>query len=413
MRSRSYGARLSIRAGQRRRPGAAALAAALAAWHLALAVAAAAAAQGPEGAAGKAGPGAAFTPESFQAASVILMDADTGTVLFAKEPHQRRPPASVLKMMVALVVLEQVQAGNRKLDEQVPTSRRAAAMGGSQVYLKQGEVFSLEDMLKAVVIGSANDAAVAVAEHVSGTVEGFADLMNAKAEALGMKDTRFVTPHGLPPGRDQEGDVSSAHDMALLGRALARHPQALQWAATKEAPFREDKFILRNPNKLVGVFSGLDGLKTGHFKEAGYNLAATAERNGLRLVAVVMGGVSGQSRFDETARLLNWGFNVVRREVVVKAGEEIAPVKVTKGVEPAVKLVTAGRVTLFQLPGNSARPEREVQAPPSVAAPVEAGQKIGTLAVKQDGQVVGQTDLVAAKTVPRASLLQRMLFFWR
>ena len=314
MRSRSYGARLSIRAGQRRRPGAAALAAALAAWHLALAVAAAAAAQGPEGAAGKAGPGAAFTPESFQAASVILMDADTGTVLFAKEPHQRRPPASVLKMMVALVVLEQVQAGNRKLDEQVPTSRRAAAMGGSQVYLKQGEVFSLEDMLKAVVIGSANDAAVAVAEHVSGTVEGFADLMNAKARALGMRDSQFRNPHGL----DAPDHYSTAYDLALLTRYALQSPtfaelvRARQVTITLQSPGKTRnrrpvvaRRVVRSHNRLLAAFEGADGVKTGFTSEAGRCLVASAQRGDRRLIAVLL---NDPRRWDDAASLLEYGF---------------------------------------------------------------------------------------------------------
>ncbi|HYB73280.1 MAG TPA: D-alanyl-D-alanine carboxypeptidase family protein [Candidatus Sulfotelmatobacter sp.] len=390
-----------------------ALAAALALLGGVAAVHAARGARRPEGTGKPAAAGTALAPDSLEAASAVLVDAETGAALLAKEPHQRRPPASMLKMMVAVIVLDQVQAGTRKLDEPVTTSRRAEAMGGSQVYLKQGEVFPLEDMLKAVLIGSANDAAVAVAEHVGGTVEGFVDLMNAKAEALGMKDTRFVTPHGLPPGRDQEADVSSAHDMALLARTLVRYPRALQWTSTKEAPFREGKFILRNPNHLLGAFAGLDGLKTGHYKEAGYNLAATAERDGLRLVAVVMGAPNGKTRFAEAARLLNWGFNIVRREVVVRAGEEMAPVKVRGGVEPAVKLVAARRVTVFRLPGDGAAPEREVQVPPGIQAPVEAGQKVGVVAVKRGGEVVGTTDLVAAKTVPRASLLRRLFLFWR
>ncbi|HEY7678122.1 MAG TPA: D-alanyl-D-alanine carboxypeptidase family protein, partial [Candidatus Methylomirabilis sp.] len=260
-----------------------------------------------EGAGKPAAAGSALSPESLEAPAAVLMDAETGAMLFAKEPHRVSPPASMTKMMVALIVLEQVQAGKRKLDEPVRTSARAEAMGGSQVYLQRDEVFSIEEMLKAVMIGSANDAAVAVAEHVAGSVEGFVDLMNARAEALGMKDTRFATPHGLPPGSGQEGDVSSPYDMAILSRAVAGHPQALQWAGTREAPFREGKFILRNPNHLLGAFAGLDGLKTGHYKEAGYNLAATAARDGLRLVAVVMGEPNGKTRFAEAARLLNWG----------------------------------------------------------------------------------------------------------
>lgn len=370
-------------------------------------------AQGPGGAGGQAVPGVALAAESFQAASAVLVDAETGSLLFAKAPHRVSPPASMVKMMVTLIALEQVQAGKHRLDEPVRTSARAEAMGGSQVYLKRNEVFPLEDMLMAVMIGSANDAAVAVAEHTAGSVEGFVDLMNARAQALGMQDTRFLTPHGLPPGRGQAGDVSSPYDMALVARALARHPQALQWASRREAPFRQGTFILRNPNHLLGAFAGLDGLKTGHFREAGYNLTATADRAGLRLVAVVMGEPTGQVRFAEAARLLNWGFNVVRREVMVRAGEDVAQVKVRNGVESAVKGVAAGRVTLFRLPGDAAPLERIVQAPPSIQAPVEAGQKVGSVAVRRGGELVGQTDLVAAKTVPRASLLRRLFFFWR
>lgn len=402
------------RAGSRRlaRP-CIALAASFALLGAAAAAPAARRARHPEGAGRPAAVGSALAPESLEAPAAVLLDAETGAMLFAKEPHRVSPPASMTKMMVILIVLEQVQAGKRKLDEPVRTSARAEAMGGSQVYLKRDEVFSLEEMLKAVTIGSANDAAVAVAEHVAGSVEGFVDLMNARAEALGMKDTRFVTPHGLPPGRDQDSDVSSAHDMAVLARTLVRHPRALQWTSTKEAPFREGKFILRNPNHLLGAFAGLDGLKTGHYKEAGYNLAATADRDGLRLVAVVMGEPNGKTRFAEAARLLNWGFNIVRREVVVRAGEEMAPVKVRGGVEPTVKLVAARRVTVFRLPGDGTAPEREVQVPPGIQAPVDAGQKVGVVAVKRGGQVLGQTDLVAAKTIPRASLLRRLFFFWR
>ena len=390
-----------------------ALAALLGVVTAAVAVPNARGAQPPEGAGRQPAPRAILAPESFQAPAAVLMEAEMGALLFAKDPHRISPPASMTKMMVALIALEQVQAGKRKLDEPVRASARAEAMGGSQVYLKRDEVFSLEEMLKAVMIGSANDAAVAVAEHVAGSVEGFVDLMNVRAAALGMKETHFVTAHGLPPSRGQAGDVSSPYDMAVLGRALARYPQALQWASTREAPFRQGTFILRNPNHLLGSFPGLDGLKTGHFHEAGYNLTATAERDGLRLVAVVMGEPNGKVRFAEAARLLNFGFNVVRREVAVRAGEDVAPVKVQRGVEPAVKLVTARRITLFRLPGDATAMDREIQVPPSVQAPVDAGQKVGVLTVKRGGEVVGRTDLVAAKTVPRAGLIRRLLLFWR
>lgn len=357
--------------------------------------------------------GGLLAPESFEAAAAVLMDAETDTLLFAKEPHRQSPPASMVKMMLALIVLEQIQAGTRKLDEPVRTSPRAEGMGGSQVYLKRGEVFSLEDMLRAVMIGSANDASVAVAEHVAGSVEGFVDLMNARGQDLGLKDTRFATPHGLPPAPGQEGDLSSPHDMALLVRALARHPQALEWGGTRRAPFREGKFIMWNPNLLLGRFPGIDGMKTGHFTEAGFNLAATAEQGGFRLVAVVMGEPNSDTRFNEAARLLNWGFNVLRREIPVRAGEEVGSVRVRGGVEREVKLVTQARVILYRQPGEGGALERDLQVSPSLSAPVQAGQQVGVLMVKRGSEVVGKTDVVAAKTVPQAPLWQRLLFFWR
>ncbi len=362
-----------------------------------------------------AGPAAAAVPdpESFRAAAAVLVDAESGTVLFAKEPHRPWPPASMAKMMLVLIVLEQVAAGTRRLDEPVQVSERAEGTGGSAVRLKRGEVYPLADLLQAVTIASANDAAVAVAEHVGRSVEGFVDLMNARAEALGMKATRFATPHGLPAARSRARDVSSAMDMARLAAALVRHPLALRWASTRDAGFRQGKVTLRNQNPLLGTFAGADGLKTGHLREAGYNLAATAERAGLRLVAVVMGAPTEWNRSTEAARLLTWGFTGLRRHIAVRAGEEVTPVTVRGGVEPTVKLVTANRVTLFRALDDRARVERDVQVPPSVPAPVEAGQKVGVMAVKRSGEVLGQTDLVAAKSIPEAGFWQRVLFFWR
>ncbi|MBU1073297.1 D-alanyl-D-alanine carboxypeptidase, partial [bacterium] len=242
-------------------------------------------------------------------AAAVLMDARTGEVLFAENEHEPLPPASMVKMMTELIVLELEAEGEIGSDDQVLVSAKASKMGGSQVYLKQGESFTVHELLLALSIHSANDAAVALAEHVAGSVEAFVDLMNSRARALGMHDTRFHFVHGLPPGWRQEADLSSAYDMALLGRELSTHPEALAWAVSDQVPFRDGRFILTNPNPLVGNFRGLEGIKTGFHSQAGYCLTAAATQKGVRLISVVMGASTDENRGLETTRLLARGFD--------------------------------------------------------------------------------------------------------
>ena len=228
--------------------------------------------------------------------AVILMEAASGEILHAENEHEPLPPASMVKMMTELIVLELVEAGEIAMDEPVTTSAKASRMGGSQVYLKHGEVFTLEQMLLALAVHSANDAAVALAEHVAGSDIAFVEMMNRRARELGMDDTEFHFVHGLPPALGQRSDLSSAHDMALLGRELCRHPEALRWAVLDRVPFRDGKFLLTNPNPLIGTYRGLDGIKTGFHSRAGYCLTATAHQKGVRLISVVMGASSNTAR---------------------------------------------------------------------------------------------------------------------
>jgi serine-type D-Ala-D-Ala carboxypeptidase (penicillin-binding protein 5/6) len=208
--------------------------------------------------------------------SVLLMEAETGAILFEKDIHKQRAPASMVKMMLMLIVMQKLHAGELHVSDTITATAHASKMGGSQVYLREGETFTLLEMMKAISIASANDACVAVAEHISGTVEGFLELMNERAKALSMNDTHFATVHGLPPSNGDPGDLTSAHDMAILARELTKYPEILTWGAIKEDSLRDGKFILTNTNKLVYNFPGVDGLKTGFHAQAGFNVTATA-----------------------------------------------------------------------------------------------------------------------------------------
>ena len=241
-------------------------------------------------------------------AAALLIEPETGTVMFENNAHKPWPTASLAKMMIAMIVAQKLADGSLKLDTMITSSRRAADMGGSQVYLKEGEVFSLDDMMKAIMVHSANDASVAVAEYIGGSTEAFVEMMNREAARLGMKDTHYYSVHGLPPAPGEQPDISSAWDEALLARALVGYPQVMRWASIDTAPFRGGSFMLSNTNHLVRTFPGCDGLKTGFYYEAGFNVVATAHRGGLRLIAVVLGSPRKAENFNSAAELLAQGF---------------------------------------------------------------------------------------------------------
>lgn len=259
----------------------------------------------------------------------IVVDADTGETLFADGADTKGYPASVLKLMDLLVILEKVDEGRLRLDEPVRITAEAAKIGGSQVYLKEGEVFSIEELLYALMIQSANDAATALAIHVAGSKDGFVSLLNEKARALGMKSSEFHSVHGLPPGPGQEPDITTARDLALLGRELLKHRDALRFTSTTERAFRADSaqpFIMRNHNNLLGRVEGCDGFKTGFFGAAGFSVAATAQRGGRRVICVVMGSTSKPVRDAKAAELIAKGFLILpARNASVSAPPPPAP----------------------------------------------------------------------------------------
>ncbi len=240
----------------------------------------------------------------------VVVDAATGRVLFEDNADVRAYPASMIKLMDLLIILEAVQYGHLTLNDQVTVTAKSARIGGSQVYLKEHEVFTVDELLNALIIQSANDAATALALHYAGTTAAFVDLMNKRAQELGMKDTEFHSVHGLPPGKGDSPDIATPRDMALLCREVLKHPEALKYTSTKVCEFRPDAeqpFIMRTHNHLLASFEGCDGLKTGYFSAGGYSIAATAQKNGLRAIAVVMGSKDYKTRDRNAREILSKG----------------------------------------------------------------------------------------------------------
>jgi serine-type D-Ala-D-Ala carboxypeptidase (penicillin-binding protein 5/6) len=341
--------------------------------------------------------------------SVLLMEAATGAILFQKDIHKQRAPASMVKMMLMLIVMEKLRAGELQLNETITASGHASKMGGSQIYLREGEAFTLEEMMKAIAIASANDACVAIAEHISGTVEGFLDLMNERAQTLSMHDTHFETVHGLPPDNGDAGDLTSAHDMAILARELIKHPEILAWSAMKEESLRDGKFVLTNTNKLVYQFSGVDGLKTGFHAQAGFNVTATAQRDGLRMIAVVMGAPTSTVRFDEAKRLLAMGFNGYRKVIVVRKEAPVGPeIQVSGSTVRKVRAVAQEDVAVIVKKGLEKQLVTDVQVPKDLSAPVHRGQVIGEVLVKHQDQILTKSAAVVPEEIPRVNLIWRL-----
>jgi len=272
--------------------------------------------------------------------SALVVDADTGKILFEDHAGAAVYPASVLKLMVLLVVLERIEQKSLGLDEMVQITSEAARMGGSQVYLDPKEQFSVEDLLYALMIQSANDAAVALAIHVAGSNESFVAIMNQRAAELGMKDTQFYSVHGLPPAEGQKADKTSAVDLAILSRELASKPETFKYTGTVEREFRDGAFIMRTHNHLLKTIDGCDGFKTGYFKAAGFSIVATAKRNGVRIIAIVLGSKDRKVRDAKASELLARGF----AQVPPKKGTETivskpaaAPAKTSAVVPPVVE----------------------------------------------------------------------------
>jgi D-alanyl-D-alanine carboxypeptidase (penicillin-binding protein 5/6) len=341
-----------------------------------------------------------------EAAAAILVEATTGQVLHERNADVSRAPASLAKLMLELVVLEKVEAGELRLEDPVRVSAWASKMGGSQVFLAQDEVFPLEELLKAIVIASANDACVAVAEHVSGSTEAFVALMNRRARELGLSRTRFINVHGLDdqPGL---GNMTSARDIAAIACRLVTMPHVLDWASIRETPFRDGEFTLVSTNRLLGNFPDLDGLKTGYTRKAMFCLCATAERRGMRLISVILGAPSNRARFRESSFLLGSGFTQLQKTTLVEAGATtLGGVPVSGGRKAKVQAAAAQAVAWVHPEDD--RPPTPVLVPRrGLIAPVKRGDTVGVIELRSEGTLL-QTPAIAATDLKTATLLQRL-----
>lgn len=333
--------------------------------------------------------------------SAVLMALD-GTVLYEKDAHTPREPASVTKIMTLLLLCEAVDNGTVALSDPVTASAHAASMGGSQIWLEEGEVLTVEEMIKCVTVVSANDCAVALGEHLCGSEEAFAARMNERAAELGMKDTHFVNACGLPA----EGHVTSAYDIALMSAQLLReHPWICDYTLIWQDSIRNGASVLTNTNKLLKDYPGITGLKTGYTSTAGYCMSATAQRDGLHLIAAVMAGDTKEHRNGDACALLNWGF-ANYAAVMLTADQPILPVPVVLGTKEAVLCRLAEQAPAVLPRAALSALTKRVELTERVSAPVLEGDTLGELIVEREGEIVCRIPICAAEEVPRLTLWQ-------
>lgn len=336
------------------------------------------------------------------AVSAVLIDRDTGAILYEKNGHKALPPASITKVMTMLLIMEALDKGEIKLTDKVRTSEYAASMGGSQIFLEPGEEMSVDEMLKGIALASGNDASVALAEHIAGTEKAFIDKMNARAKQLGMDDTTFMNTNGLPVS----GHVSSAHDIALMSRELLKHESITKYTGLYQDYLRKNSnkpFWLVNTNRLVRFYAGADGLKTGYTTEAKYCLTATAKRGNMRVIAVVMGAPSSKIRNQEVASMMDYAFNQYDSQPLYKENQIMKTVPVEKGKQETVDIVVPYRFSMLVKKGEKAEQyQKEINLKADLKAPVTKGVKIGEVLIKKDGKTVSTVDLVAANSVEKA-----------
>lgn len=337
-----------------------------------------------------------------EAPSAVLMEAATGTVLFEKEAHKKLAPASVTKVMTLLLVMEALESGRISWNDTVVASEAAAAKGGSQVYLEPGEQMSMDDMLKSVVVSSANDCAVALAEHIAGSEQAFVAMMNSRARELGMEDTNFVNCTGLDDEPDASQHLTSAYDIALMSRELLKHEDIRKYTTIWMDTIRGGEFGLSNTNKLVRFYEGTTGLKTGYTSSAGHCLSASAMRDGVEYIAVVLNCSSSGSRFQSAKELLGYGFaNYTLASP--DPGTQIPSVPVILGKQDMITPVVSDDAPVLLEKSLRSTLKTTVEVQPEVKAPVEPGQRLGTVQLTAEGKTIAEIPLVAPQGVERKS----------
>lgn len=328
------------------------------------------------------------------AISAILMDAETGTVLYSKNPGEPLPPASVTKIMTLLLVAEAIRDGEVALDDKVIVSANAASMGGSQIFIKEGEEFTVEELLKSTVIASANDAAVALAEQISGSEASFVKRMNERASELGMKNTTFENVTGLDDTVTKH--LTSAYDIALMSKELIKHDVILKYSGIWQDSIRDGEFILTNTNRLVRYYDGCTGLKTGSTDKAGFCISATAKRDGMHLISVIMGAPTRDERNKDARALLDYGF--AEYKLYKDPASKLEEVDVRGGTIPSTSVYSKG----FSLLVNSSdykRIEKKYDIPEAIYAPIEKGAKVGRIVYSLDGKELGSSDIIVSEDI--------------
>lgn len=348
----------------------------------------------------------ALGEDEITAPAAVLMEPVTGKILFEKNSRDVRPCASITKVMTLILVFEAIESGKLDYADMVTASAHAASMGGSDIWLEEGEQMTVDHMLKAVVVASANDAAVALAEEVAGTEEEFVNRMNEKAKTLGMNDTTFKNCNGL----DEEGHLTSAHDVALMSAELITHEKVFEYSSIWIDYLRGGETQIVNTNKLLKSYKGITGLKTGTTSQAGSCMSATAERDGMSLVAVVLGCDTGTNRFSDCAKLLNFGFaNYMVKELTLSGGE-LTPVKVKSGMKPTAG-VTCNIEKLALLPkGGDAEITSETEMLEEIEAPVKAGTRVGKVTFIHNGSTIDEFDVTVTQDVEKISFKSVFVF---
>lgn len=338
---------------------------------------------------------------TLNAKSSILIEASTGKILYEKNKDERYAPASMTKMMSLVIIMDNIYNGNLRLDEMVKTSKNASGMGGSQIFLKEGEEMSVDDMLKGITIGSANDATVALAERIAGSEEAFVKIMNEYAKKLGLKNTHFKNCTGL----DENDHYSSAYDMSVIARELVKHDKILNYSSIYETYLRSDtdnKFWLVNTNKLVRFYKGVDGLKTGYTDTAGYCLTATINKDNMRVIAVVMGEDSSTTRNSEVSGLLDYAYNLYKKDTYITKEEVLGNAKVEKGNVEYANIVTIDDISIInkkEYKRGEIKFELDLKY---LKAPIKKGDVVGKIKVIENGNIISEADVTVDKNIDKA-----------
>ena len=340
------------------------------------------------------------TDLGLNAKSAILMEESTGNILYESNPDERLPIASVTKVMTMLLIMEAVDSGKISLDDMVTVSENAMSYGGSTMFLETGEQLTVNDMLKGIAVASANDGCVAMAEHLAGSESAFVDMMNEKAKELGMENTHFMNTNGL----DEDDHYSSARDVAIMSRELMKHETIFNYTSIWMDTLRGGKFQLANTNKLIRFYDGANGLKTGSTSKALCCLSAAAKRNDMQLIAVVLGAPTSAERFASAKSLLDYGFANYAVNTQMTAGDEVQNIAVEKGVDKEVGVVAGDSCSTLVKKGQEDNITKEIKIDETITAPIEAGQKIGTMTISRDGEVIADIDLNASSAVEKKGI---------